>query len=284
VEEAARYAASDLRGIRITKKARGFSEKWMRRIVGGQFIFGNEGKPLYVPGPYDGGAKAERILSTLRAKLGDDGFHYVIPVELEEDEDEAEDDIGILAMDSEAGAGDPDQALVTLAENFLDQNEGFDRIEYGGKTGAQQAADLLKQALRMQQEIAAAGGGLEMNLEDAIRILQTLWNLRALPEEDRAEALHAMPEPMAGYLKDAVEQAGGTMPEDERLILDFLLLNADAPWRVAAAHAHRIFLSYWQKQGATPIILTGQDTKESAIEAVIRRRKLFLVILEVVIE
>ena len=36
----------------------------------------------------EGGAKAERILATLRAELGDGGFHYIIPPGLDEDEAE----------------------------------------------------------------------------------------------------------------------------------------------------------------------------------------------------
>ncbi|MCX6971492.1 MAG: hypothetical protein NTV93_15240 [Verrucomicrobia bacterium] len=64
---------------------------------------------------------------------------------------------------------------------------------------------------------------------DAIRLLQALWNLRALPVEDRAEALRAMPADMAGLLREAVEQADEADPADQRLMLDFLLLNADVP-------------------------------------------------------
>jgi hypothetical protein len=236
VEEAARYAAS-----------LGFAPhpdyKKGARVFGGvdaseceeEFVFGNEGKPLYVQGPYDGSAKADRILATLRAKLGDDGFHYIIPMGVggEEYDDGGEDDgededVGILAMDSGAGEGRPDQALVTLAENFRDQNEGFEGIEYGGKNGAMMAEDLLDQARLLKEEMDG-DGGLELTLEDAIRLLQTLWNLRALPEEDRAEALRVMPPEMADYLKDAVEEARGDLTGSERLILDFRLLNADAP-------------------------------------------------------
>ncbi|MEI8386345.1 MAG: hypothetical protein WCG76_01995 [Verrucomicrobiota bacterium] len=234
VEEAARYAAS-----------LGFSPhpdyKKGARVFGGvdasecdeEFVFGNEGKPLYVQGPYDGGAKADRILATLRAKLGDDGFHYIIPLgvggeEYDEEDDEEDEDVGIFAMDSGAGDGRPDPALVTLAESFRDQNEGFEGIEYGGKTGAMMAEDLLEQARHMKEEMDD-DGGLELTIEDAIRLLQTLWNLRALPEEDRAEALRAMPPEMADYLKDAVEEARGDLTGSERLILDFRLLNADDP-------------------------------------------------------
>jgi hypothetical protein len=75
----------------------------------------------------------------------------------------------------------------------------------------------------------AADSGLDITLQDAVRLLQTLWNLRALPVEDRAEALRAMPKEMAGFLKAAVEQDSEAVPADQRLMLDFLLLNADVP-------------------------------------------------------
>lgn len=229
VEEAARYAAS-----------LGFSPhpdyKKGARVFGGvdaadcdeEFVFGNKGKPLYVQGPYDGGAKAERILATLRAKLGDDGFHFIIPMGGDGYDDGEEQDVGILAMDSEAVEGRPDRILVTFAENFRDQNEGFDEIEYGGKTGALVAADWLKQARRLRKEMSA-DSGLDITIQDAIKLLQTLWNLRTLPAEDRAKALRTMPDPIAGFLKEAAEKDCNAMPVNDRLILDFLLLNAASP-------------------------------------------------------
>ena len=72
-----------------------------------EFIFGSEGQPLYVQGPYDGHAKAERILATLRAKLGNDGFHYIVP--LGEGFDEMDDEG--FARDFEDDDGRPDRDL-----------------------------------------------------------------------------------------------------------------------------------------------------------------------------
>jgi len=42
--------------------------------------FGREGKPFYLAGPDDDHERIERVLRTLTAKLGADGFHYVVPV------------------------------------------------------------------------------------------------------------------------------------------------------------------------------------------------------------
>ncbi|MCP5521722.1 MAG: hypothetical protein H7A46_09255 [Verrucomicrobiales bacterium] len=44
------------------------------------FTFGESGKPLYVQGPHDSPAFAQRVISVLRAKLGDDGFHFIVPI------------------------------------------------------------------------------------------------------------------------------------------------------------------------------------------------------------
>jgi hypothetical protein len=41
--------------------------------------YGDEGKPLYILGPYD---DAERVLARLRRTLGTDGFHVVVPLDL----------------------------------------------------------------------------------------------------------------------------------------------------------------------------------------------------------
>ncbi len=58
------------------------------------FEFGLEGRPLYVPGPTETGAQIRRRFSTLRARLGIDGFAFSHPL-LED-----------LAIDM---AGTPDQ-------------------------------------------------------------------------------------------------------------------------------------------------------------------------------
>ena len=45
-----------------------------------EFTFGKDGKPLYVSGPDDSDQIIQRILTTLRSRCGDDGFHYLIGV------------------------------------------------------------------------------------------------------------------------------------------------------------------------------------------------------------
>lgn len=56
------------------------------RVLGGirseeceeTFTFGSKGKPLYVQGPHDSPAFVRHVLRTLTARLGKDGFHYLI--------------------------------------------------------------------------------------------------------------------------------------------------------------------------------------------------------------
>jgi hypothetical protein len=46
-----------------------------------RFVFGNDGKPLYIAGPYDSEAKRSAIMRTLTKKLGPNGFHYILPLD-----------------------------------------------------------------------------------------------------------------------------------------------------------------------------------------------------------
>jgi hypothetical protein len=43
-----------------------------------QFMFGKDGKPLYIQGPSDSPARVERILRALEARCGEGGYHYIV--------------------------------------------------------------------------------------------------------------------------------------------------------------------------------------------------------------
>jgi hypothetical protein len=43
-----------------------------------RFIFGKDGKPLYIQGPSDSPARVERILRALEARCGEDGYQYIV--------------------------------------------------------------------------------------------------------------------------------------------------------------------------------------------------------------
>jgi hypothetical protein len=49
------------------------------------FTYGKDGKPLFIAGPNDDNERVDRIMRTLAAKLGPDGFHYILPVDPDED-------------------------------------------------------------------------------------------------------------------------------------------------------------------------------------------------------
>lgn len=44
------------------------------------FEFGKDGKPFYVAGPRDSLQRSKAIISVLRNRLGEDGFHYIVPI------------------------------------------------------------------------------------------------------------------------------------------------------------------------------------------------------------
>lgn len=192
-----------------------------------EFVFGSGGKPLYVQGPYDSKDKAEQILAVLRAKCGDGGFDFIVLGGVLDEEDD-EDQIGIMAIDSEGISDDPDSLLKTLAQKFSDENGGYDWIKYGGKSGSLMASDFLNQARVLGSEMSK-DAGLHFGLSDGMKVIQSLWNFRALPEEDRSQLLSEMPDLMVKMVKEATRAVGNPTLDEQRLILDFIILNQDSP-------------------------------------------------------
>ena len=45
-----------------------------------QYVYGKNGKPFFVAGPYDGPLKCRQILRTLENHVGPDGYHFLMPV------------------------------------------------------------------------------------------------------------------------------------------------------------------------------------------------------------
>ena len=45
-----------------------------------EFEYGQDGKPLFVAGPYDDPLRCQQILRALENHCGPDGYHYVLPV------------------------------------------------------------------------------------------------------------------------------------------------------------------------------------------------------------
>lgn len=46
-----------------------------------QFEYGKDGKPYYFAGPHDSYEKSMAIVNLLRNQVGEDGFHFVLPME-----------------------------------------------------------------------------------------------------------------------------------------------------------------------------------------------------------
>lgn len=43
-------------------------------------VYGNDGKPLFIAGPYDGPARCRHIMQVLTDRCGPEGFHYLMPI------------------------------------------------------------------------------------------------------------------------------------------------------------------------------------------------------------
>ncbi len=46
-----------------------------------EFVYGQDGKPYFVAGPYDSPWRCRQIIHTLTDRCGPDGFHYFMPLE-----------------------------------------------------------------------------------------------------------------------------------------------------------------------------------------------------------
>ncbi|MBS3919294.1 MAG: hypothetical protein KG012_10425 [Deltaproteobacteria bacterium] len=49
-----------------------------------EFVYGQDGKPFYVSGPNQTEADSKRIINTLNERLGPNGFHYLVKMDVEE--------------------------------------------------------------------------------------------------------------------------------------------------------------------------------------------------------
>jgi hypothetical protein len=45
-----------------------------------EFVYGRNGKPMFIAGPHDSPARCRQIMATLNAKLGPQGHHFLVPV------------------------------------------------------------------------------------------------------------------------------------------------------------------------------------------------------------
>ena len=152
-----------------------------------EFVFGREGRPLFIQGPDDDPATCERIHTALRIRLGEDGYDF------ERDLEEEEENGTILALDSSAEGTKPREELVAFAEEFLDEAEdNFDDVVYGGPAEGQIAAALLQAALEFHKTGVEEGLD-DLTLEQALNYMVAIYNMQHLPSSDRETALRELP-------------------------------------------------------------------------------------------
>jgi hypothetical protein len=47
-----------------------------------RFVFGENGKPTFVAGPYDDPARCQQVLRALKERCGPDGYHFMVPADV----------------------------------------------------------------------------------------------------------------------------------------------------------------------------------------------------------
>jgi tetratricopeptide (TPR) repeat protein len=57
-----------------------------------EFEFGDEGKPLFIAGPYDSPQKCKKIIDTLTKSCGEGNFDYVLPTDIFDDDEDDDGD------------------------------------------------------------------------------------------------------------------------------------------------------------------------------------------------
>lgn len=150
------------------------------------FHFGQDGKPLYIPGPEDTPARIRRRVEQLRRQLGDGGFDVML-VE-EHDDFEAEDMEGY----------DPDQAPDPAEWLALDEDKRLFRVQnYHRRAGIELPNDRVHAVLHVVVENQIALG-------DELPVRRTVERLM---EEglDRHEAIHAVAVALAEHIHEAAQ-------------------------------------------------------------------------------
>lgn len=161
------------------------------------FAFGQDGKPVHIPGPADTPARVRRHIEQLRARLGDDGFEIVLLEEEEDDDDFAAEDDG-------AEGYDPDHAPDPVEWLALDEDERLIRIEdYHLREGIELPNHRVHASFHLVVENQIALG-------DELPVRRVVARLM---EEgmDRHEALHAVCTVLAVHLHE-IMQGGAARP------------------------------------------------------------------------
>jgi len=155
------------------------------------FVFGYEGKPLYVPGPSETPAKIRQRLEQLRRTLGEDGFHFA----MQDDED---------FLDEGETAYDPLEAPDPTEWLDLDEGEATELVEaYHRRAGISVPNEAMHAGMHVAVEKQIA-------LDDPPATRHAMARLMA-EGLDRHEALHAVGSVLAAYIWE-LAQSGASRP------------------------------------------------------------------------
>ena len=218
----------------------GADYKKASRVFGGittadcdeEFVFGKDGKPFYIQGPWESPARAERILRALEARCGEDGYHYIVAADDFELLDGA-DDIGgsaVTGFVSRAG-------LEAMAAGLQASEPGIEvRINPPGR---RKVSDMISLVADPLLESALDYESKKM----IINLAALAWNFTLLDPTAQQEMLAEMaalfqcPEGMEMFLYLA-DRAARLFPEEDRVICKVETepaLYGDVAVRVASA-------------------------------------------------
>jgi hypothetical protein len=182
-----------------------------------EFAYGHNGRPLFVQGPDDDPETCERILTTLRLRVGEDGFDY-------ETASEGEPDM-LIAMDSGCQGGEAHPELLRFAREFLDEHPGrYAGVVQGESVDTELAANLLEAAREFAENAETEG---EVSINDALSSLIKAWNLYTVPPEERERVFQNLPDRERSLMAESAVRL--PVQEEALVILDYRLLSEDQP-------------------------------------------------------
>ncbi|MBM3851767.1 MAG: YecA family protein [Verrucomicrobia bacterium] len=158
------------------------------------FTYGKDGKPMFVEGPDDAGERRERVLAILRARLGEDGFHYAVTADgFGEDDDLVAAEPGEEEMEEMEEAAR--EELMAFFENEPESAPTF--YEFAGMVAGMLTCPTLLMPTKLLEKLWGPPGREWRNPEEAQQFIGNLalyWNSISLsiqvcadPEDDDPE-------------------------------------------------------------------------------------------------
>lgn len=166
-----------------------------RRVLGGlevqdcpeTFTYGKDGKPCYVEGPDDVGERTERVLAILRARLGEEGFTYVVTADSLAEDDDLEDaepgEEEMEAMEEQAR-----EELMAFFENEPESTPTF--YEFSGMVAGMLTCPTLVMPSKLLERFWGPSGRGWKTPEEAQKFMSNLafyWNSTSLLIQECAD-------------------------------------------------------------------------------------------------